>query len=651
MKWGVPISFFFIILISGCGQNNSGKESQSQITTLPNRMLDYWGVPESKNDDMLPMFFDCGSWFGFGHGDSTDLNFSGPILLEDGNGSWLSSQLLQLSVRNTESNLSLGAPQQIESNVYLSHIEKVGENGHTRIRQIIHFHSDRLAIQTCRVENLSEENLSLELTWIGRVFGMGRELSKNGDGLSIQTNDGEVFHISGPNLDELSDSTFVFRQDVKLEPNESTEITIVYASDGAASQSESLTSLQERIAQKEAELEKVYRSLKKDFQSQIYGDLAAKCMLTLQSNWRAPRGELKHAGLFPSYHAPYFHGFWAWDSWKHAAAISLYNSDLAKDQILAMYDYQDSVGFIPDCLFRDTEIEQHNYRNSKPPLSAWAALKASQAGRDTNFLKVIYPKLVSQHQWWYSHRDHNRNGLCEYGSTDGSLIAAKWESGMDNAVRFDNTKMLMNSEGAYSMDQESVDLNAFLYSEKKTLQRIAQIIDLPQEAAKFELQARRLKSRFNYKFFHSDGWYYDRNLKTNEYIEVKGSEGWIPIWAKLTSRDEAKQIRDQMIDTTQFYLHMPFQTLSATEIEFQPIGGYWRGPVWMDQSYFAVAGLKKVGLGNTAYKSIRKLLRNGEGILEKGKPLRENYDPVTGEGMEAEHFSWTAACILLVLTE
>ena len=51
----------------------------------------------------------------------------------------------------------------------------------------------------------------------------------------------------------------------------------------------------------------------------------------------------------------------------------------------------------------------------------------------------------------------------------------------------------------------------------------------------------------------------------------------------------------------------------------------------------------------TSWKN--KLLKNGEGILEKGAPLRENYHPVTGEGLNARHFSWSAAHILLMLKE
>ena len=58
------------------------------------------------------------------------------------------------------------------------------------------------------------------------------------------------------------------------------------------------------------------------------------------------------------------------------------------------------------------------------------------------------------------------------GSTDGTLIAAKWESGMDNAIRFGNAEILQTSETAYSLNQESVDLNAYLYAEKLYLAKL-----------------------------------------------------------------------------------------------------------------------------------------------------------------------------------
>ena len=51
----------------------------------------------------------------------------------------------------------------------------------------------------------------------------------------------------------------------------------------------------------------------------------------------------------------------------------------------------------------------------------------------------------------------NLRGLCEFGATGESLQNMKWESGMDNAVRFDKTALLRNGPSAWSADQETED--------------------------------------------------------------------------------------------------------------------------------------------------------------------------------------------------
>ena len=137
-----------------------------------------------------------------------------------------------------------------------------------------------------------------------------------------------------------------------------------------------------------------------------------------------------------------------------------------------MFDYQQPDGMIIDCIY--TDPAENNARDSKPPLVSWAVDEIFTHTNDTAFISEMYPQLMAYYKWWYNKRDHNRNGMCEYGSTDGTLEAAAWESGMDNAIRFDDAKMLKNdgAEDAWSMDQESVDLNAYLALECKLLKKV-----------------------------------------------------------------------------------------------------------------------------------------------------------------------------------
>jgi len=317
-----------------------------------------------------------------------------------------------------------------------------------------------------------------------------------------------------------------------------------------------------------------------------------------------------------------------------------------------MFDFQKEDGFITDCVFRDTTIEKHNERDTKPPLATWAVVKIYEKDKDVAFVKELYPKLVKYHNFWYAKRDHDQDGLCEYGSTDGSLIAAKWESGMDNAIRFDNSKILKNSEGAYSLDQESVDLNAYLYAEKLYLVTLAEALQKTEEAAQYKQEAEELKIRIQSQFYDvTDGWFYDTNLEGDTFIKGEGSEGWTALWANAATQVQAEAVKNRMMNPEKFFTKVPFQTMSADHEKFNPLKGYWRGPNWLDQAYFGVKGLRNYGFDHEADKATLQILKGAEGLLEKGPSIRENYHPITGKGLNAENFSWSAAHVLMLLIE
>ena len=376
--------------------------------------------------------------------------------------------------------------------------------------------------------------------------------------------------------------------------------------------------------------------------------LAAKCIFTLLNNRQGPKGGLKHEGVYPSYKD--FTGFWAWDSWKHAYALAGIAPELAKNNIRAMFDYQDSCGMIADCIFIDTL--ENNYRDTKPPLAAWAVDEIFRQTSDTSFVREMFTKLMKYHLWWYSHRDHDRNGLCEYGSVDGTLQAARWESGWDNAVRFDSARMLQNSSHAWSMDQESADLNAYLFVEKQCLARLALVLGETSLAETLDDQALQLGNKIRSMMWDErSGFFYDIRIDTKKPVLVAEPNGWIPLWAGIATKDQARRIRNRMLNKDEFNTFVPFPTVAANNPGFNPEKGYWRGPVWIDQAYFGIKGLLRYGYKDDAAMLMNKLLRNSEGMLDPARPLRENYHPLTGKGLNAENFSWTAAHLLMMIRE
>lgn len=379
--------------------------------------------------------------------------------------------------------------------------------------------------------------------------------------------------------------------------------------------------------------------LRKDMKPE-YDRIAVKAVVTLISNWRTHRGGLLHEGIVPSHAAYYFVGFWAWDTWRFSAALAKFDPELAKDNIRAMFDYQQPDGMIIDCIY--TDPAENNARDSKPPLVSWAVDEIFTHTNDTAFINEMYPQLMAYYKWWYNKRDHNRNGMCEYGSTDGTLEAAAWESGMDNAIRFDDAKMLKNNgaEDAWSMDQESVDLNAYLALECKLLKKFASILGVTFDGPDYSSQVA------DYFFDKEKGFFFDRRLKDGSFIQEPGCEAYTPLWTEVATADQVKAMLPLLTDTAKFSTYIPFPTVAADNPKYNP-RGYWRGPIWLDQTYFAIRGLRNYGYNKMADEYTLQVFDRLQGLKE-GAPIHENYGTHTGELLKAPHFSWSSSHLLML---
>lgn len=333
-------------------------------------------------------------------------------------------------------------------------------------------------------------------------------------------------------------------------------------------------------------------------------------------------------------------GFWGWDSWKHAVALARFAPELAKNQVRAMFDYQTPEGMIIDCIYSDAS--ENNARDSKPPLAAWAVDEVYRHTGDSSFVREMYPKLLAYYRWWFTHRDHNRNGICEFGACDGTLEAAAWESGMDNAIRFDDAVMVKNAEGAWSMNQESVDLNAFLALEHRLLSELA-----PVAGEVFE-EPDRLAGVADYFFVPDRGFYFDKRLDGSFVLE-EGTEACVPLWAGIASQAQAEACMTLFTDTAKFATYIPFPTIAADNPKFMP-AGYWRGPIWLDQVYFGISGIRKYGYRKEADAFTDQVFTRLQGLTGDG-PVHENYDTHNGATLKAPHFSWSSAHLLLLYEE
>ena len=660
------LSLSVLSLFSSCVQNG---EPQAVMEKLANSRNDYYNLiniknaPKYERDRDCFVFSDLGSWIGYAlpenEANRHTGGFVGPYMMT-GRG-WIASSLAQPSMQVNGEAFDFARNIQTAKYYPGKLVQEFRDEQLYFVTELC-YESTQTAVIRTTVRNISDKELNISLSYDGGLMGKDASLKAMEKGVLINTGvEGAQLAVRFVTADRIEaagkDSLHVAEKaSLALAPGAEYQgtITETFAFDEASLQNElkaqSSMNVEQVFAKNEERwngyLASIFKGESPYLKDNKYRRVMVKAMITLVSNWRSPAGDILHDGCYPSYCG--FFGIWSWDSWKHASATALFNPELAKNEIRCLFDYQAENGMIPDYVSRFKD--RINWRDTKPPLAAWAVMNVYENTGDKAFVEEMFDKLYKYHQWWYTDRDHDKNGVCEYGSTDGSLIAAAWESGMDNGVRFDDAVMLKNEpENAWSMNQENICLNSFLYAEKGYLAQMAQMLGKKELADQLTQEAEALKKHIQTKMFDPEtGFFYDTRIETGEFIKVMGAECWLPLWAGVATPEQARQVLDKMLDPTKFNSTVPLGTLEVSHLRLRPTRGYWRGPVWIDQVYFGVMGLRKYGFDKEADMFVRKYVANAQGLLTDG-PIHENYNPLTGETLNCPNFGWSSAVTLRML--
>lgn len=660
------LSLSVLSLFSSCVQNG---EPQTEMESVANSRNDYYNliniknVPKFERDRDCFVFSDLGSWIGYAlpenEANRHTGGFVGPYMMT-GRG-WIASSLAQPSMQVNGEKFDFARNIQTAKYYPGKLVQEFRDEQLYYVTELC-YESTQTAVIRTTVRNISDKELKISLSYDGGLMSKNASAKSMDKGALIQTgvedaqlairfNTADQVNVVGKDslhVEEKSALTLAAGAEYKG------TITETFAFDEASLQKEMKATASidaDKVFAKNEErwngyLASIFKGESPYLKENKYRRVMVKAMITLVSNWRSPAGDILHDGCYPSYCG--FFGIWSWDSWKHASATALFNPELAKNEVRCLFDYQAENGMIPDFVSRFKD--RINWRDTKPPLAAWAVMNIYETTGDKAFVEEMFDKLYKYHQWWYTDRDHDKNGICEYGSTDGTLIAAAWESGMDNGVRFDDAVMLKNEpENAWSMNQENICLNSFLYAEKGYLAQMAQMLGKKELADQLTQEAEALKKHIQTKMFDSEtGFFYDTRIETGEFIKVMGAECWLPLWAGVATPEQARQVLDKMLDPNKFNSTVPLGTLEVSHLRLRPTRGYWRGPVWIDQVYFGVMGLRKYGFDKEADMFIRKYIANAQGLLTDG-PIHENYNPLTGETLNCPNFGWSSAVTLRML--
>ncbi|KAA3605676.1 MAG: hypothetical protein DWQ01_18765 [Planctomycetota bacterium] len=363
-------------------------------------------------------------------------------------------------------------------------------------------------------------------------------------------------------------------------------------------------------------------------------ELLARAVTTLMWNWLQPKGDLGGGGVLSS---PFTEiRFWAWDSWKHAHALSFVDPRRGVEQLRTMLSEQDAAGMIPD-----TACYHHgqvNWRNTKPPQVAWA-LEALwwSLDQDPEILDEWLYATIRSLEWWDLNRRCSGEILVRPGGKD--FKTAVWDSGWDDSVRFQGVEMVPHGSWRL-LDTWPVDLNCFSLVECEAAARLTAAGGW--EPLPWQLAGRQFRRAIGEFLWNPKLAYFaDFRPSQRRSITVQSAATWLPAWARMVDSEQAQSLREQLLDPTKFNTPTPFPSLAADSRPFQE-DGFWNGSVWLDYAAMAIAWL-----GEDGEEPARRLLET----VHRHGALFECYGAVHGQPCHGERralaqFAGTAAAIV-----
>lgn len=401
---------------------------------------------------------------------------------------------------------------------------------------------------------------------------------------------------------------------------------------------------------------------------------------------------------------------WLWDSCFIALGLSTYNVRRAQSEILRLLKGQWSNGMMPNMIFShnghaDARIWQSKLSPfapegiatsgiTQPPLLAEAIYKIGQRLKPAErrmWYRKVYPALLSYHTWLYRERDPHHEGLI--------TLIHPWESGLDNSpvwtrAMHDNTipwwirlidrlplefiinrirkdtRFIRSSERSTTLEilvnhhvQQRLRAKAY-NSEKILLRSHFQVQDLAfnsilirnnqllfkiaQDLRRTIPESLRNSMKMTVDALQelwdpTEGVFFSRNFITHQLIDEPSIMTFMPLYAGIITSHQKDRLVE-LLKNKHWNTKMPVPSVPTSSGQFSPTR-YWQGPTWVNTNWLIIDGLLRCGEKELAKEIAEKTLAV---VAHHGS--YEYFNPLSGDPLGAQNFSWTAALCLELLS-
>ncbi len=384
--------------------------------------------------------------------------------------------------------------------------------------------------------------------------------------------------------------------------------------------------------------------------------LAARCRSVLESNWR--QGERE--GVRYAYTAPSpgrYPWQWYWDSCFAAVVWRRFDRRRARAELESLLAAQRPDGFIGHTIFWGRPVDRvrslfYNVTSRadfmtstiQPPLLAWAWQLAVGD-------PAAVPAIVRHQDCVERERDLDGDGLLWILQPD--------ESGLDASPKFDSAwgwradglpgfPLLVRRNRRVAFEIRRVAANGWPVV-------CGTATNVLHNLSRLALGRPSITPVLLDRLYDERSGLFHQLVRAGHGPKVERRHP-VLTWAALSPLalpdlpDDVgrRLVEEHLLDPAKFWLPVPPPSVSISERKFSlkdrflGLRRYWRGPTWINAAWLLWTGLVRLGYTEAADEMARRLSAT---VLASG--LREYYDPLTGEGMGAQDFAWSALVLEL----
>lgn len=294
----------------------------------------------------------------------------------------------------------------------------------------------------------------------------------------------------------------------------------------------------------------------------------------------------------------------------------------ALNQLLNNIRNQESNGLIPGSIWMPkTEKDSASWSKNEqghPPLWVFAVNEFVERTNNDSVLEHFYSPLIRQITWFENNRKAEKEGFYY-----NDILLKRWESGVDEGIRFDDTK-----NGKFAC----IDATCHVYYLYKTAVKWSRLLNL--DYTYFEKRAHELKNYIQIELYsEEEGLFFDSwAIEDSSYRSLAFETLFTIVCGAATDEQAHRLIDEYLLDTACFNTAHPIATVGKRDPKFEL--RMWRGPSWNSMTYWVARGCIVYGREDAAREVLEKALNQSSKQFKATGNIWEFYHPFGGSPTE-----------------